>query len=138
MKSYLAVLVLISIFTVSVLGFLGLNFVHNHSMKGNCVANVAAGVTCPVEDGIFAFAVFHIKALGGLAQAAFSGISPIFLLAALISIIALSVFVPNSFSFALSHKYFRKNYEDKICDVGPKMFFWLARLLNSPSFAISA
>ncbi|MGC9610807.1 MAG: hypothetical protein ABSE68_01140 [Minisyncoccia bacterium] len=137
MKSHLAVLVLISIFTVSVLGFVGLNFVHSH-MKGNCVANVAAGVTCPVEDGIFAFAIFHIKALGGLGQAAFFSIFPLFLLAVIFLAIVSSVTVSDFSRLVFSRRYFRKNYEDKICDVGPKVFFWLARLLNSPSLAKGA
>jgi hypothetical protein len=139
MRIHLATLVLVSIFTVSILGFIGLNFIHNDSVaKGHCSASASAGVTCPIEDGIFAFANFHIKAFGGLVQSAFFSVSPIFLLTILVLAIALLFFVPD-FLFSVSNrKYFRKNYEYKICDPGPKVISWLSHLENSPSFVRGA
>lgn len=139
MRPYLATLVLISIFTVSILGFIGLNFIHNNSVaEGHCHASADTGVTCPIEDGIFAFANFHIKAFGGLIQSAFFSVSPIFLLTILFLIFTIFVLIPDSFFSALGQKYFRKNYEYKICDSGPKTISWLSLFEHSPSLVRGA
>ncbi len=139
MRFLLTGAILMSLIAVSVFGFIGLNQSHQHQESENCLANVAQGVTCPVKDGIFAFAVFHIKALKGLSQAVFFSVSPIFLIALLLFVISLSVAVFwNAPKFVLSKSYFKKNYGYKIRDVGPGIISWLAYHEHSPSFSAGA
>ena len=127
-----------SFLAISVFGFVGLSEMHKQ-MGDNCAGSVSQGVTCPVKDGVFAFALFHLKAIQGLSQSSFSNIPPIFLLAVLMLAFAIALIVsassPGLFS---SQSYFKKNYEDKVRDVGPKELFWLARLENSPAFVKGA
>ncbi|MGC9603312.1 MAG: hypothetical protein ABSF47_02480 [Minisyncoccia bacterium] len=133
MKFSLVLLILASFLAISVFGFVGLSEMHKQ-MGDNCAGSTSQGVTCPVKDGVFAFALFHLRTLQGLSQSSFSNIPPIFLLAVLMLAfaIALAVFADSSGIFS-SQSYFKKNYEDRVRDVGSKKLFWLARLENSPA-----
>ncbi|TSA45833.1 hypothetical protein D4R51_01165 [bacterium] len=138
MKFSLVLVILISFLAISVFGFIGLGEMHKQ-MGGNCPGSVSQGVTCPVKDGIFAFAVFHVKALQGLSQSGFLDVSPIFLLTVLLLAFALSLIVSASSSELFQNQsYFKKNYEYKIRDVGSETISWLAHLEHSPSFAKGA
>ncbi len=139
MKSVITGIILTSLIAVSIFGFVGLSEMHKSGMDQNCLANVAQGITCPVKDGVFAFAVFHLKSLRGLSQSGFLNISPIFLLTVLLSAFTLALAIPPNLSGLFSSQiYFRRNYEDKIRDVGTKMIFWLSHLENSPNLSKGA
>lgn len=138
MKFSLSIIILISFLAISVFGFIGLGETHKQ-MGSDCPGSVSRGVTCPVKDGVFAFAVFHIRALQGLSQSGFLDISPIFLLTVLLLVFALSLIISaSSPGLFQNQSYFRKNYEYKIRDVGSGIISWLARLEHSPSFAKGA
>jgi|GEM_PF-2980013 len=137
-KFSLMLVILVSFLAISVFGFVGLSEMHKQ-MGDNCLGSMSQGVTCPVKDGVFAFALFHLRALQGLSQSSFLNISPIFLLAVLILAFAIALAVSaNSPRIFSSQSYFKKNYEDKVRDVGPKELFWLARLENSPALVKGA
>lgn len=134
MKSFLAIAILISFISISVLGFIGLSQMHK-AMGSNCSADTTQGMPCPIKDGIFAFAAFHLKGLQELSQAGFVNVSPLFLLAIILLAFSMAlVFSGGGTERVPSQTYFKKNYEDKVRDVGFKMISWLAYLENSPSF----
>ena len=138
MKYSLATIVLISFLAISVFGFVGLSQLHNQ-MGSNCPGNVSGGVTCPVRDGVFAFALSHLKTLQGLSQSGFLDVSPIFLLSVLLLAFALALIIPEiSPEFLANQGYFRKNYEYKLSDAGPNVMSWLSHLERSPSFVKGA
>jgi predicted ATPase len=138
MKTFVTGVVLISFLAISVFGFIGLSEMHKQ-MGSDCSESVTQGVACPVKDGVLAFALFHLKTLQGLSQSSFLNVSPIFLFVSLLAALAVALFVsPSALAFSPNRSYFRKNYEDKVRDVGPKTISWLARLENSPSFVSPA
>ncbi len=138
MKSYFAIVVLLTLISISVFGFIGLAEMH-HAMGSSCPGNLSAGTPCPVNDGVFAFAFFHLKSAQGLSQSGFLNISPMFILAAVLMALAFALIVSvDSLKSLFIQSYFKKNYEDKVRDVGPKTISWLSRLENPPAFAKGA
>ncbi len=134
MRSYFAIVVLLTLISISVFGFVGLAEMHR-AMGNSCPGNLSSGTPCPVNDGVFAFAFFHLKSSQGLSQSGFLNISPMFILAAVLMALAFALaFSADSLSSLFIQSYFKKNYEDKVCDVGPKTISWLSRLENSPAF----
>jgi hypothetical protein len=138
MKSSLAIVILLTLISISVFGFVGLPEMHR-AMGEGCPGNLAAATPCPVNDGVFAFSIFHLKSLQGLSQSGFLNISPMFLLTVILLAFAFALIVSADSSGPLSiRSYFKKNYEDKVRDEGPKMISWLSHLENSPAFVKGA
>ncbi|MEK7626925.1 MAG: hypothetical protein AAB399_02045 [Patescibacteria group bacterium] len=138
MKTVFANIVLIALISISVFGFVGLSEMHG-AMGNNCFADATQGTPCPVKDGVFAFAAFHFKNIQNLSQSGFLDVSPLFLFSALLSAFSLAlIFSEIGKNKILSQTYFRKNYEDRVADSGPKMISWFAGLERSPAFAIGA
>lgn len=138
MRYFIASVILLALVSISVFGFVGFSQMHS-AMGSDCSTNSTQGTPCPVNDGIFAFAAFHLKELQKLGQSGFLSVSPMFV----ISFVLLALFLFLVFSGAgterlLSRTYFRKNYEDKLSDVGPKVISWLAGLERSPAFIAGA
>ena len=138
MKTVFANLVLIALISISVFGFVGLSEMHG-AMGNNCFADATQGTPCPVKDGVFAFAAFHFKNIQNLSQSGFFSVSPLFLISIILLAFSLAlVFSGSGAEKILSQTYFRKNYEDKVADSGPKMISWFAGLERSPAFATGA
>ncbi len=139
MRSSFAIVILIILVSISIFGFVGLAEMHR-AMGSSCPGNFSAtGTPCPVNDGVFAFSLFHTKALQGLSQSGFLNISPMFFLAMVLLAFAVALIVSaGSLSSLLSRSHFKKNYEDKVRDDGTKVVSWLSYLENSPAFIKSA
>lgn len=138
MKVIFANIVLIALVSISVFGFVGLTQMHS-AMGNNCFADSTQGTPCPVKDGVFAFAAFHFKNIQNLSQSGFLDVSPLFLLSVFLFAFSLVLaFSGNGAEKILTQTYFRKNYEHRVADSGPKMISWFAGLERSPAFATSA
>lgn len=137
-KSFLTGLVLTALISISVFGFVGLSEMHG-AMGGNCFADATQGMPCPVKDGVFAFAAFHFKNIQNLSQSGFLDVSPLFFISVILFAFSSALaFSGNGAEKILSQTYFRKKYEDRVADSGPKMISWFAGLERSPVFATSA
>ncbi len=69
MKAVFAIILISCIAGVTIFGFLGFEAGHQNNL--GCFA----GTPCPVQDGMFAFALFHFQALKGSIANAFAPVS---------------------------------------------------------------
>ncbi len=135
MKVFSAIILAISILGVSVFGFLGMQTIYDGTNAG-CLANFAVGTTpCPLRDGMFAFALFHLNAFNDSAASAFAPVS-LFLLSLLLAF-AFAIISKESLSPAPQFSYTKPNH---VFVPPPRIQeeSWIALHEHSPSIFRSA
>ena len=131
MKKVFPFLLVISLFSISTLGFLAIGHEGSH---GGCLAATAQGMPCP-ESNPLAYVNFHFGALKSFSQAVLDyGVSGALILFSLV--LSLLVFARSEFSqiAALEPKrYYRRLLSLSPFPVTIAANHWLALHENSPS-----
>ncbi len=128
MKATLSLILILCVIGVTIFGFLGMQTMHKNNL--GCFAN---GMPCPVRDGMFAFALFHLQSLKGSIANAFAPV-PLLAYVLMLVLVCVAALFDRVFASATRRKYARLihtfTFPGEV-----RREAWLALHEHSPSFA---
>lgn len=134
MKAFPAILLVISILGVSVFGFLGMQAMHD--AQAGCLASFAGNTPCPLKDGMFAFALFHLQIFKSSVATAFAPV-PLFVYLLIVLLAFTIAFFETRIPALMRSAYFRST-RTIASPVTIKKESWLGFHERSPSYRVGA